>query len=103
MEVEIGRSRFRRPRWIGFPCVRTSLECRCLPWKLFSLAVQPIAEPHRFDIFAKLHGSIVTAEVDQAEGLRFGSLPLSVAPWPMRSEEHTSELQSLAYLVCRLL
>src|SRR2546425_3804685 len=24
------------------------------------------------------------------------------APWP-RSEEHTSELQSLAYLVCRLL
>src|SRR2546425_9737937 len=25
------------------------------------------------------------------------------APGPMRSEEHTSELQSLAYLVCRLL
>src|SRR6266404_3158904 len=24
-------------------------------------------------------------------------------PAPMRSEEHTSELQSLAYLVCRLL
>src|SRR2546425_8282657 len=23
--------------------------------------------------------------------------------WPSRSEEHTSELQSLAYLVCRLL
>src|SRR5205823_14723233 len=23
--------------------------------------------------------------------------------WPVRSEEHTSELQSLAYLVCRLL
>src|SRR3989441_6913456 len=23
--------------------------------------------------------------------------------WPTRSEEHTSELQSLAYLVCRLL
>src|SRR2546425_6929845 len=23
--------------------------------------------------------------------------------WPLRSEEHTSELQSLAYLVCRLL
>src|SRR2546425_5772292 len=23
--------------------------------------------------------------------------------WPQRSEEHTSELQSLAYLVCRLL
>src|SRR2546425_13354106 len=25
------------------------------------------------------------------------------APEPLRSEEHTSELQSLAYLVCRLL
>src|SRR2546425_8163505 len=41
---------------------------------------------------------------------RFGSLenkePWCVrkaAPLPYRSEEHTSELQSLAYLVCRLL
>src|SRR2546425_2590182 len=31
-----------------------------------------------------------------------GGLP-SVAPPGLRSEEHTSELQSLAYLVCRLL
>src|SRR5205823_11560076 len=36
-------------------------------------------------------------------------LPCPSAPWPsrrqtaLRSEEHTSELQSLAYLVCRLL
>src|SRR2546425_5615212 len=30
-------------------------------------------------------------------GLRIGS------PYALRSEEHTSELQSLAYLVCRLL
>src|SRR5205823_9605443 len=28
---------------------------------------------------------------------------VSVKPRPKRSEEHTSELQSLAYLVCRLL
>src|SRR5205823_10858800 len=28
---------------------------------------------------------------------------ISVATFRMRSEEHTSELQSLAYLVCRLL
>src|SRR2546425_1913676 len=28
---------------------------------------------------------------------------IRVAIMPMRSEEHTSELQSLAYLVCRLL
>src|SRR4029078_5227314 len=36
------------------------------------------------------------------------SLRCSLRPWPRgaaqrRSEEHTSELQSLAYLVCRLL
>src|SRR2546425_4904700 len=29
--------------------------------------------------------------------------PASSASWKSRSEEHTSELQSLAYLVCRLL
>src|SRR2546425_8159069 len=34
------------------------------------------------------------------EGLRWLDLALDEAP---RSEEHTSELQSLAYLVCRLL
>src|SRR5687767_15449014 len=43
----------------------------------------------------------------------WGSTPERVVPgflasitptaWPSRSEEHTSELQSLAYLVCRLL
>src|SRR2546425_8044609 len=29
--------------------------------------------------------------------------PLAAGEWQHRSEEHTSELQSLAYLVCRLL
>src|SRR2546423_7163743 len=31
------------------------------------------------------------------------SSPPSTPSWAPRSEEHTSELQSLAYLVCRLL
>src|SRR2546425_8114594 len=31
------------------------------------------------------------------------SLPMAPAELRLRSEEHTSELQSLAYLVCRLL
>src|SRR6185437_11928300 len=30
-------------------------------------------------------------------------IPVDVGPGATRSEEHTSELQSLAYLVCRLL
>src|SRR3712207_6885628 len=32
-----------------------------------------------------------------------GDLPVGVAPRNSRSEEHTSELQSRQYLVCRLL
>src|SRR2546425_8950146 len=34
---------------------------------------------------------------------RKGELPAAVIGSTLRSEEHTSELQSLAYLVCRLL
>src|SRR2546423_11987926 len=37
-----------------------------------------------------------------ASGHRVGQRPEQIAPGD-RSEEHTSELQSLAYLVCRLL
>src|SRR2546425_6424894 len=43
------------------------------------------------------------------EDVRVDDLPAGPAcsaggrPWVIRSEEHTSELQSLAYLVCRLL
>src|SRR5437762_8567702 len=33
----------------------------------------------------------------------FGSIPSTVSPRVVRSEEHTSELQSPMYLVCRLL
>src|SRR5687767_15750678 len=40
-------------------------------------------------------------------GIRSAALPCTPTsrciPLPKRSEEHTSELQSLAYLVCRLL
>src|SRR2546425_9433252 len=36
------------------------------------------------------------------EHLTFGGVEVPPDPYP-RSEEHTSELQSLAYLVCRLL
>src|SRR5229473_8636577 len=42
---------------------------------------------------------ISTGHTDRSAG---GS-PACPSPWRWRSEEHTSELQSLAYLVCRLL
>src|SRR5687767_15259367 len=41
---------------------------------------------------------------NQPKGHYHGTAMFSVAGWrTVRSEEHTSELQSLAYLVCRLL
>src|SRR2546425_6329673 len=47
------------------------------------------------------------ALVDAEMGYRFGQVDLSIGVRNLfdvyRSEEHTSELQSLAYLVCRLL
>src|SRR2546425_1989183 len=45
---------------------------------------------------------IRNVQVSVASSISLASgLPI---PWPaLRSEEHTSELQSLAYLVCRLL
>src|SRR5229473_7626369 len=36
-------------------------------------------------------------------GCHDSTSPVTVGPVALRSEEHTSELQSLAYLVCRLL
>src|SRR5205823_12494108 len=45
---------------------------------------------------------ISTAKIATKVG-RGRSLRISVSGGPSRSEEHTSELQSLAYLVCRLL
>src|SRR5687767_15722615 len=48
---------------------------------------------------ANLHAHRVRAEVD-AIGVGVGTI---LVDDPERSEEHTSELQSLAYLVCRLL
>src|SRR2546425_8440331 len=44
-----------------------------------------------------LEERIVSARIDRGGGLEVKGHSLS------RSEEHTSELQSLAYLVCRLL
>src|SRR5205814_10163209 len=41
--------------------------------------------------------------VEIIKGAAASSLYGSDASWPRRSEEHTSELQSLRHLVCRLL
>src|ERR1035441_4255082 len=43
------------------------------------------------------------AQRDQPLGARADTFPLFQRDAPQRSEEHTSELQSLRHLVCRLL
>src|SRR2546425_5114569 len=47
--------------------------------------------------------SCATAASRHGQRLPRAAPPPSRRPRPSRSEEHTSELQSLAYLVCRLL
>src|SRR5687767_15495656 len=49
------------------------------------------------DAVQKVHAGFFEAGCDVIETDTFGSTSI------VRSEEHTSELQSLAYLVCRLL
>src|SRR5205823_12934272 len=57
---------------------------------------------------SEVYGVPPEASHDSAPGLstflsEFHSVRLEVLNGSLRSEEHTSELQSLAYLVCRLL
>src|SRR5882724_9417629 len=55
-----------------------------------------------------LYSSVAKEEVDaiaitHCHHDHVGSLPVAIRYFPKRSEEHTSELQSLRHLVCRLL
>src|SRR2546425_5870938 len=58
-------------------------------------------------LFRSSADNVDSAPPEAARGCAFGraaASPLAVGLQPvLRSEEHTSELQSLAYLVCRLL
>src|SRR2546425_7391210 len=63
---------------------------------------------HR-DVHLRRHGALPEVHQEVHE-VHLAPRPLGEAPelgellrQPVRSEEHTSELQSLAYLVCRLL
>src|SRR2546425_4820012 len=60
-------------------------------------------QPSAFTLFDK--GSIISMDVGAVLGLLSEKrMPTSIEMIePLRSEQHTSELQSLAYLVCRLL
>src|SRR5262245_62659044 len=47
---------------------------------------------------------IALARIEEIAAIAFGRKPLRlIGSPPLRSEEHTSELQSLRHLVCRLL
>src|SRR5262245_63647750 len=56
----------------------------------------------RFAPFVSRRAPTVTVAVAATERYRRGRVPRPLATW-RRSEEHTSELQSLRHLVCRLL
>src|SRR5687767_15555869 len=50
----------------------------------------------------RCHEDVIGLHIPVAD-VRAGQFPEQLRQFPERSEEHTSELQSLAYLVCRLL
>src|SRR3712207_8340518 len=75
-----------------------------------SLAAAPPAAPHRDALRAGVHPHQAVGPPPGADhrrrrllGRRAAQQPHAAAAGPGRSEEHTSELQSRQYLVCRLL
>src|SRR2546425_2537510 len=68
-----------------------------------------LLETHRFDVvlsetdLSDGNAYRLIASVRESPASLFFCLAVQDSYWWLRSEEHTSELQSLAYLVCRLL
>src|SRR3712207_8838477 len=60
-----------------------------------------ISESRTFTVRVPRVSRLVVSQA--VTGYRRGRASLSVSATPFRSEEHTSELQSRQYLVCRLL
>src|SRR5687767_7548826 len=58
---------------------------------------------HVDDVLGELDETAVPATAGATASAPAASAAASTPPPAVRSEEHTSELQSLAYLVCRLL
>src|SRR2546425_9744167 len=88
----------RPPRSTLFPYTtlfRSGHQCRGLE-RLRDEAISP-------------HGHRVSSDIERSRAFDPGHCddlhrrPFTAQPADRRSEEHTSELQSLAYLVCRLL
>src|SRR3712207_7796110 len=64
-------------------------------------ALTPVAERLGFSLERAAHGIISIAVSNMVRAIRAISVERGLDP--RRSEEHTSELQSRQYLVCRLL
>ena len=76
-----------------------------LPGKIFDTASFPSASivneiPNRADAMFR---AVMQRTPSGTGGRATASAPVSAVAFPARSEEHTSELQSRTYLVCRLL
>src|SRR3712207_8291986 len=79
-----------------FLMIRRPPRSTLFPYTTLFRSVYQAQSPRR-----RAGGSLVS--VDGADGLRLGGLLAALVGVAGRSEEHTSELQSRQYLVCRLL
>src|SRR3712207_8590295 len=91
----------RPPRSTLFPYT-TLFRSNPLLSRLWWVSVAPLGKPVVPDVYWMLIGSSAESSVSRSASF-FRSPSRPVASSCCRSEEHTSELQSRQYLVCRLL
>src|SRR2546425_2860578 len=93
--------------WIGGSVNRPKLKRLGYPPQLMPGEVLLVSTVPSFNVMLDESASIVMRNCTYWPESRMPSPNFAAAPFPsasrLRSEEHTSELQSLAYLVCRLL
>src|SRR5438045_6958593 len=93
---------------VSFSCILHVVAC-CAIYLFFFFFFLMIRRPPRSTLFpytTLFRSSPAPASSGSAAGAspcNGGRAPARLVPAPARSEEHTSELQSLRHLVCRLL
>src|SRR3712207_7516716 len=91
----------RPPRSTLFPYT-TLFRSRAVPLRVaVELAAVGVRDPA--DRTGAVEGDAPDQRRRRAVGVQHGTLEAAVVGLDVRSEEHTSELQSRQYLVCRLL
>src|SRR2546425_4372047 len=107
LQTTASRRRCNRPTSPGGRGICSSATARAVPPRGAPVSVSRTTRNTGYRPTSRFMWSTVTARWRRSnsplsQAIRL-DLPAPTSPEKVRSEEHTSELQSLAYLVCRLL